>query len=195
MPISSPVSGLLKPLEPAGLADASRITPKVHGQLKSIADTSHGNRRQILLFTGASGTGKTMAARFLAGQTGYDIYRIDLAAVASKYIGETEKNLSMLLGTNSSQEVILMFDEADALFGKRTEVRSANGRYANRETNHLLQEIEAINGIVILTSNSRNDLDDTILDKITTVIDFTQPRAKRRISWWARIQGWFRARR
>ena len=194
MPFSSPVNSLLKPLEPAALADASRLTPKVHDQLKSIADTSHDNRGQILLFTGASGTGKTMAAKILAGQTGYDIYRADLAAVASKYIGETEKNLSMLLGMDSSQGVILMFDEADSLFGKRTEVSSANERYANQETNHLLKGIEAINGITILTSNSRNDLDDTVLGKITAVIDLTQPRAKRRVSWWARIRGWFRAR-
>ena len=192
MPISSPVNGLLKPLEPAGLADASRVTPKVHDQLKSIADTSHDNRGQILLFAGSSGTGKTMAARILAGQTGYDIYRADLAAVASKYIGETEKNLSVLLGTSSSKGVILMFDEADSLFGKRSEVRSARDRYANLETNYLLQGIEAINGIVILTSNSRNDLDDSVLGKISAVIDFTQPRVKRRVSWWQRIRAWFR---
>jgi SpoVK/Ycf46/Vps4 family AAA+-type ATPase len=133
-----------------------------------------------------------MAARVLAGQTGYDIYHADLAAVASKYIGETEKNLSMLLGMDSSQGVILMFDEADSLFGKRTEVRSARDRYANQETSYLLQGIEAINGIVILTSNSRNDLDDTVLRKITAVINFTQSREKRRVSWWARIRGWFR---
>ena len=194
MPISSPVNGLLKPLEPAGLAEASRVTPKIHDKLKSIADTSHDNRGQILLFAGASGTGKTMAARILAGQTGYDIYRADLAAVASKYIGETEKNLSVLLGTSSSKGVILLFDEADSLFGKRTEVRSARDRYANQETSYLLQGIEAINGIVILTANSRNDLDDTVLGKITAEIDFTQPRAKRRVSWWERIRAWFRAR-
>ena len=91
MPISSPDKSLLKPLQPARQADASQLSPKVHGQLKSIADTSHDNQGQILLFAGASGTGKTMAARILAGQTGYDIYRADLTAVASKYIGETEK--------------------------------------------------------------------------------------------------------
>ena len=194
MPISSPVNNLLKPLEPADLADASRVTPKVNDQLKSITDKSQANRGQILLFSGASGTGKTMAARVLAGQTGYDIYRADLTAVASKYIGETEKNLSKLLGMDSSKGIILMFDEADALFGKRTEVRSSNDRFANLETNHLLQEFEAINGIVILTSNSRNDLDHNVLGKITEVIDFTPPRPIRRVSWWARIRGWFRAR-
>ncbi|MDH3661540.1 MAG: ATP-binding protein, partial [Alphaproteobacteria bacterium] len=108
------------------------------------------------LFTGPSGTGKTMAAAWLAGKLDLALYRVDLAAVSSKYIGETEKNLSRLLARAEEQEVILLFDEADSLFGKRTDISDANDRFANAQTNFLLQRIETYTGIVLLTSNSKS---------------------------------------
>src|SRR2546430_13862603 len=102
------------------------------------------------LFVGPSGTGKTLAAGWLATRLGLPLYRVDLASVTSKYIGETEKNLAQLLARAEQAEVILLFDEADSLFGKRTDITDSNDRFANAQTNYLLQRIENYDGIVLL---------------------------------------------
>ena len=136
------------------------------------------------LFVGPSGTGKTFAASWLATRLGTPLYRVDLAATTSKYIGETEKNLAQLLDRAEQQDVILLFDEADAMFGKRTDIKDSNDRFANAQTNYLLQRIETFDGIVILTSNSRNRLDAAFTRRLDFVIDFPLPGPEERRDLW-----------
>jgi hypothetical protein len=136
------------------------------------------------LFVGPSGTGKTLAAGWLATRLGLPLYRVDLASVTSKYIGETEKNLSQLLARAEQTEVILLFDEADSLFGKRTDVKDANDRFANAQTNYLLQRIETFDGISILTSNSRARFDAAFARRLDAIIQFSAPGPEERRSLW-----------
>lgn len=138
------------------------------------------------LFAGESGTGKTMAAEVLAGSLGLDLYRIDLAAVVSKYIGETEKNLGSVFDAAEASGAVLLFDEADALFGKRSEVRDSHDRYANLEVAYLLQRMEAYRGLAILTSNMRGHLDRAFLRRIRFVVQFPFPDAVSRTEIWRR---------
>jgi len=136
------------------------------------------------LFVGESGTGKTMAAEVIANHLGLHLYRIDLSAVVSKFIGETEKNLRQLFDAAEDGGVILFFDEADALFGKRTEVKDSHDRYANIEVNYLLQRIEAYRGLAILASNKRSALDDAFTRRLRFVVTFPVPgRSERREIW------------
>ena len=136
------------------------------------------------LFTGPSGTGKTLAAGWIATRLGLPLYRVDLASVTSKYIGETEKNLSQLLARAEQAEVILLFDEADSLFGKRTDISDSNDRFANAQTNYLLQRIESYDGIVLLTSNSQARFDAAFARRLDYVIEFPAPGpAERRAIW------------
>jgi ATPase family associated with various cellular activities (AAA) len=136
------------------------------------------------LFTGPSGTGKTLAAGWLATQLGLPLYRADLAAVTSKYIGETEKNLAHLLAHAEESGIILLFDEADSLFGKRTEVKESNDRFANAQTNYLLQRIETFDGIALLTSNSRARFDPAFCRRLDIIVEFPLPGAEeRRLLW------------
>lgn len=136
------------------------------------------------LFVGPSGTGKTLAAGWLATKLGMPLYRVDLASITSKYIGETEKNLAQLLARAEQAEVVLLFDEADSLFGKRTEVQQANDRFANAQTNYLLQRIETFDGITLLTSNSRARFDDAFSRRLDMVIEFPLPRPEERKALW-----------
>jgi hypothetical protein len=133
------------------------------------------------LFTGPSGTGKTLATRILAAALGMDLYRVDLAAVVNKYIGETEKNLHRILSRAEALDVILLLDEGDALLGRRTEVRSANDRYANLETNYLLQRLEHYQGIVIVTSNLGDNIDPAFQRRMDIVVPFFSPQAQERL--------------
>ena len=140
------------------------------------------------LLVGASGTGKTLAAAWLASRLGLPLYRVDLASVASKYIGETEKNLAQLFARAEQAEVVLLFDEADSLFGRRTEVKDANDRFANQQTNYLLQRIESFDGIALLTSNSRARFDSAFTRRLDAIIDFPVPGpAERRVLWLAHL--------
>jgi hypothetical protein len=136
------------------------------------------------LFTGPSGTGKTLASGWLATRLGLPLYRVDLAAVTSKYIGETEKNLAQLLARAEHAEVILLFDEADSMFGKRTDVKESNDRFANAQTNYLLQRIENFDGIVFLTSNSRTRFDPAFFRRLDAIIEFPVPGPVERRSLW-----------
>jgi SpoVK/Ycf46/Vps4 family AAA+-type ATPase len=136
------------------------------------------------LFVGASGTGKTLAAAWLATRLGTPLYCVDLSAVTSKYIGETEKNLATLLARAEHEDVMLLFDEADSLFGKRTDIRDANDRFANAQTNYLLQRIEEYRGIVILTSNTRNRFDAAFTRRIDMIVDFPMPGPEERRDIW-----------
>lgn len=136
------------------------------------------------LFTGSSGTGKTLAARILAAELGMDLYRVDLAAVVNKYIGETEKNLHQVLARAEELDVILLLDEGDALLGSRTEVRSANDRYANLQTDYLLQRLEHYQGIVLVTTNAAENIDSAFQRRIDVVVNFMAPQAEERWRIW-----------
>jgi len=136
------------------------------------------------LFAGASGTGKTMAAEVLARELRLDLHRIDLASVVSKYIGETEKNLKRLFDAAESGGAILLFDEADALFGKRSEVKDSHDRYANIEVSYLLQRMETYRGLAILTTNLKASLDPAFLRRIRFVVHFPFPDSEQRAAIW-----------
>jgi hypothetical protein len=138
------------------------------------------------LFAGVSGTGKTLAAEVLAAALELDLYRIDLSAVVSKYIGETEKNLRAVFDAADRGGAVLLFDEADALFGKRSEVRDSHDRYANIEVGYLLQRMEAYRGLAILTTNQRSALDEAFLRRLRFVVEFPFPGAEDRARIWRR---------
>jgi hypothetical protein len=139
------------------------------------------------LFAGASGTGKTMAAEVLAGELALDLYRIDLSSVVSKYIGETEKNLRRVFDAAEQGGAILLFDEADALFGKRSEVKDSHDRYANIEVSYLLQRMESYRGLAILTTNQKSALDPSFLRRLRFVVQFPFPDPPQRAEIWRRI--------
>ncbi|MEZ4362937.1 MAG: ATP-binding protein [Kofleriaceae bacterium] len=138
------------------------------------------------LFYGPPGTGKTMSAALLGRLTGRDIYRVDLSLIVSKYIGETEKNLACVFDRAQQQGWILFFDEADALFGKRGETRNAHDRYANQEVAFLLQRLESFDGITILASNLRDNLDDAFTRRFESIVYFPLPRPAERLRLWTR---------
>jgi len=136
------------------------------------------------LFTGQPGTGKTMAADILAGELELDLYKIDLSSVVSKYIGETEKNLARIFAEAETSNAVLFFDEADALFGKRTEVKDSHDRYANLEISYLLQKMDEYEGVVILATNLRENLDDAFVRRIRFIVEFPLPTAADRLHIW-----------
>ncbi|MBE2220107.1 MAG: ATP-binding protein [Anaerolineae bacterium] len=136
------------------------------------------------LFFGEPGTGKTMGAEVMAGELGLDLYKIDLSTMVSKYIGETEKNLEKIFNEAESSNAILFFDEADAIFGKRSEVKDAHDRYANIEISYLLQRMETYDGVTILATNLRNNLDDAFMRRLQFALDFPFPKAPDRLHIW-----------
>jgi SpoVK/Ycf46/Vps4 family AAA+-type ATPase len=139
------------------------------------------------LFSGPSGTGKTMASELIAKELNLDLFRIDLSSTISKYIGETEKNLKRIFDAAEGGGAILLFDEADALFGKRTEVKDSHDRYANMEVSYLLQRIEAYRGLAILTTNMKETLDNAFLRRIRFVVNFPFPKESQRETIWKNI--------
>ncbi len=140
-----------------------------------------------ILFAGPSGTGKTMAADIMAGELRLDLYRIDLSTVVSKYIGETEKNLAHIFAEAETSNAILFFDEADALFGKRSEVRDSHDRYANIEISYLLQKMEEYDGVAILATNLRRNMDDAFVRRMHFAVEFPLPDAGDRRRIWEQI--------
>ena len=139
------------------------------------------------LFAGPSGTGKTLAAEVLANELDLDLYKIDLSQVVSKYIGETEKNLARVFDAAEAGGTILLFDEADALFGKRGEVKDSHDRYANIEVSYLLQRMEAYHGLAILTTNMKQALDSAFLRRLRFIVNFRFPDAEQRAAIWQRM--------
>jgi hypothetical protein len=168
------------------IAVQSRHRMKVH---ETWGFAARGRRGLGLsaLFAGPSGTGKTLAAEVLAGELKLDLYRIDLSAVVSKYIGETEKNLKQVFDAADEGGVMLLFDEADALFGKRAEVRDSHDRYANIEVGYLLQRMENFLGLAILATNFKSSLDKAFQRRLRFTVDFPFPDAEQRRAIWARV--------
>ena len=139
-----------------------------------------------VLFTGPPGTGKTLTASLLGKQYQMDVYRVDLSMVVSKYIGETEKNLSRVFDMAESKDWILFFDEADALFGKRSSTTDSHDRYANQEVSYLLQRMEDYDGLVILSSNFKKNIDEAFFRRFQLILDFEIPDAHHRYILWER---------
>jgi hypothetical protein len=160
-----------------------RMMQRVHSELgfEQRLRLAHG---MVVLFTGSSGTGKTMAAEWLARELGVDLYKADLSSVVSKWVGETEKNLHQLFAEAEDSSAIIFFDEADALFGKRGEVKDARDRWANTEVNYLLQRIEEYAGVVILASNLRQNIDEAFLRRISAMVEFPSPDEAARVQIW-----------
>ena len=199
----SKLDGLAQRIEPAAQWDDLVLPAPQVGLLRQLAmhvrqrttvfDTwgfGHKSSRGkgiSALFAGASGTGKTMAAEVLAGELRLDLYRVDLSAVVSKYIGETEKNLRRVFDAAEQDGAILLFDEADALFGKRSEVKDSHDRYSNIEVSYLLQRMEEYRGLAVLTTNMKNALDTAFLRRIRFVVNFPFPDAAQRAEIWRRI--------
>ena len=196
------LGALAQRIEPTAGWDELVVTPSQHDLLAQLAlhvrhrstvyDTwgmVRGRRRGLgttALFAGPSGTGKTMAAEVVARELDLDLYRIDLSAVVSKYIGETEKNLRQVFDGAESGGVVLLFDEAEALFGKRSEVKDSHDRYANIEIAYLLQRMEEYRGLAILTTNMRESLDPAFLRRIRFVVEFPFPGPELRTQIWNR---------
>jgi hypothetical protein len=141
------------------------------------------------LFAGDSGTGKTMSAEVIAGELGLDLYTIDLATVVDKYVGETEKNLERIFTEAGGVNAVLLFDEADAVFGKRSEVRDAHDRYANIESAYLLQRMETFDGLAVLATNLRANIDDAFTRRLDAIVDFPVPDADLRRTLWDQCLG------
>jgi SpoVK/Ycf46/Vps4 family AAA+-type ATPase len=139
------------------------------------------------MFAGPSGTGKTMAAQVIARSLRMKLYRVDLAGVINKYIGETEKRLKQVFDACERANVMLFFDEADALFGQRTQVKDAHDRFANIEIDYLLQRMEQFEGIAILATNRKGDLDKAFLRRVRFIVDFMQPGPAERLELWHRV--------
>jgi hypothetical protein len=191
---------LARRLEPRVGWDDLVVAPRVHAQLTELADRGR-HREQVLgewglgsataagrgvtaLFAGESGTGKTLSAQVVAADLGLDLYVVDLSGVIDKYVGETEKNLDRIFDEADRVNGVLLFDEADALFGRRSEVRDAQDRYANVEVAYLLSRMERFDGLAILTTNLRANLDEAFIRRLDAVVDFPLPdEGERRRLW------------
>ncbi|TYB44074.1 ATP-binding protein [Actinomadura chibensis] len=178
---------LVLPAEPAGrlreLIQRARHRDRVLGEWGLRSGGGRG-RGVVALFAGDSGTGKTMSAEVLAAELGLDLYVVELSAVVDKYVGETEKNLERIFAEADRMDAVLLFDEADAVFGKRSDVRDARDRYANLESAYLLQRLESFGGIAVLTTNLRANIDDAFTRRLDIVIDFPFPDAAQRRALW-----------
>ncbi|MFL6107561.1 MAG: ATP-binding protein [Marmoricola sp.] len=176
-------------LSPAAAEELATLVRRCRHRERLVIETTatHAglNRGVRALFAGGSGTGKTLAARHLAATLHLDLYRVDLAAVVNKYIGETERNLDRVLARAEELDVVLLLDEGDALMTRRTDVANANDRYANLETNFLLQRLETFDGIVVVTSNAAGRIDPAFLRRIDVTIDFVPPDAEQRLQIWS----------
>ncbi|MFC7902859.1 ATP-binding protein [Streptomyces griseoincarnatus] len=196
---------LARRVEPGVGWDDLVLPPTTHRRLRELALRAR-HREQVLgqwgmrpgggrgrgviaLFAGESGTGKTMSAEVVAADLGMDLYVVDLSTVVDKYIGETEKNLERIFTEASAVNAVLLFDEADAIFGKRSEVKDAHDRHANIESAYLLQRMESFDGIAVLTTNLRANLDEAFTRRLDVVADFPVPDAGHRLALWDRCLG------
>lgn len=165
------------------LALRARHRDRVLGDWRLSAGGGRG-RGALALFAGESGTGKTLSAEVVAAELGLDLYVVQLSSVVDKYIGETEKNLERIFAEADRTDAVLLFDEADAVFGKRSQVTSSNDRYANLESAYLLQRLESFDGIVLLTTNLRGNIDEAFTRRLDLIVDFPFPDAAQRLALW-----------
>ncbi|MFJ8569469.1 ATP-binding protein [Streptomyces sp. NPDC093514] len=170
------------------LAVRARHRDQVLGQWGMRPGGGRG-RGVIALFAGSSGTGKTMSAEVVAADLGMDLYVVDLSTVVDKYVGETEKNLERIFTEASAVNAVLLFDEADAIFGKRSEVKDSHDKHANMESAYLLQRMESFDGIAVLTTNLRANLDEAFTRRLDVIADFPVPDAAQRLALWERCLG------
>ena len=198
--VAGPLEQLAQRIEPTRSWDDIVLSEDRLGHLRGIVDryryattvfddwgfSAKPSRGLVALFSGPSGTGKTLAAEIVAGELGLDVFKLNLSAVVSKYIGETEKNLEQIFDAAGSGNVVLFFDEADSLFGKRSEVKDARDRYANIEVSYLLQRLERYDGIVLLATNFEKNVDEAFLRRIHARIEFPVPAVPERKQIWMR---------
>ena len=193
---------LARRVEPQVGWDDIVLPEAARGQLRDLAARARNRDRVLVewrmrlgggrgrgvtaLFAGDSGTGKTMSAEVIAGELGLDLYTVNLATVVDKYVGETEKNLERIFTEAGGVNAVLLFDEADAIFGKRSEVRDAHDRYANIESAYLLQRMETFDGLAILATNLRSNIDEAFTRRLDMIIDFPSPDERSRRSIWQR---------
>ncbi len=163
------LKNLVERIDPRSRLKNGGLTDSVRRQL---APLFVGKASGVALFHGPSGTGKTLAALAIARELDVQVFRIDLSHVVSKYIGETEKNLAAVFAEAEQSGAVLLFDEADALFGKRSDLRDSHDRYANVEVSYLLQRIEAFRGLAILTTNARQNIDDAFVRRLRFELEF-----------------------
>ena len=176
---------------------ASRMRPRtidevvgqghILGEGKLLTRAILADKLQSVIFYGPPGTGKTLTATLIGKKLGMDVYRVDLSQVVSKYIGETEKNLSNIFDQAESRNWILFFDEADSLFGARTQTNNSNDRAANQEISYLLQRVEDFPGIVILASNLKSNIDEAFSRRFQSSVYFPMPEAEERLTLWKNI--------
>jgi len=181
-------SNFLIPLEPG---DEGQLTEDKLNQIKLVASQYQLNVGNIVLVVDASAAQQSLTSSLLGKYIENPVYRVDLAQIVSKYIGETEKNLNQVFEVAEKKNFVLLFDEADALFAKRTEIKDAHDRFANMDASFLLERFEGYSGLVILTSKLRSNLDAALLRRMNWVIDFSEPVVLPRLSLWQRIFGWF----
>ena len=201
--LAGPLANLARRVRPRRTWEDIVLSPDRLGQLHRIV-TRYRNagtvydewglpetsgRGIVALFSGSSGTGKTLAAEIVAGALELDMFKLDLSSVVSKYIGETEKNLEQVFSAASAGNVVLFFDEADSLFGKRSEVKDARDRYANLEVSYLLQRLEAYDGVVVMATNFQKNIDEAFLRRIHVLVDFPNPGTVERREIWLRHLG------
>ncbi|WP_030681908.1 ATP-binding protein [Streptomyces cellulosae] len=165
------------------LALRARVRDRVLGDWRLSAGGGRG-RGVLGLFAGESGTGKTLSAEVVAAELGLDLYVVQLSSVVDKYVGETEKNLERIFTEADRTDAVLLFDEADAMFGKRSEVKDSHDRYANLESAYLLQRLEAFDGVALLTTNLRANIDDAFTRRLDMVVDFPFPDQEQRLALW-----------
>jgi AAA+ superfamily predicted ATPase len=199
---SGPLEQLTRRISPTRTWDDIVLSPDRKALLHTVVDryrhatdvydtwgfSPNPSRGLVALFSGPSGTGKTLASEIIAGELGLDVFKLDLSSVVSKYIGETEKNLEQIFDAASAGNMVLFFDEADSLFGKRSEVKDARDRYANIEVSYLLQRLEAYDGLVVLATNFEKNVDEAFLRRIHVRVEFAMPGVdERRAIWLANL--------
>ncbi|MGN1034024.1 MAG: ATP-binding protein [Oscillospiraceae bacterium] len=165
------------------ICDLVKSSSVIYDDLGFAKKTAYG-RSVSALFYGPPGTGRTMAAQVVANELGQDLYKVDLSQMISKYIGETEKNLNAIFDVAGKANVVLFFDEADALFGKQTQITNSNDKFANNETSFLLQKIEKYSGVAILATNLAVSFDSAFKRRIKVMVNFALPDAKLRLKLW-----------